>query len=115
MIALKKGEVCFGCLVLRCQDNTVYGFAFSGRSMDEIRTDGTFRVSSGAANVGICTVAFDKDSYRVDKFTYCETNNNSDVLFFVDHEEASEDEWEETVGNGRKRLVLNGLSIQIAM
>ena len=87
----------YGVEVLSYQDGIVYGYTFSGRQFGNLRTDGTFVSSGGAADVGICTITFDKNTYSIDKFTYCESNtdseNNTSEVYFVNHQSATEDEY----------------------
>lgn len=77
----------------------VYGYTFAQREFSEIRTDGTFEASGGAADVGICRITFDKDSYLIDKFTYSESHfdsaNNLSNSYFVDHNEVTEAEYDQ--------------------
>ncbi|HWS29164.1 MAG TPA: hypothetical protein VN512_03510 [Clostridia bacterium] len=87
----------YGVEVLSYQDGIVYGYTFSARQFGDLRTDGTFVSSGGAADVGICTIAFDKNTYSIDKFTYCESNtdseNNVSESYFVNHQRATEDSY----------------------
>ena len=87
----------YGVEVLSYQDGIVYGYTFSGRQFGDLRTDGTFVSSGGAADVGICTITFDKNTYLIDKFTYCESKtdseNNVSESYFVNHQSATEDEY----------------------
>lgn len=88
-------------LILRYEDSIVYSFSFPGRAFNNLRKDGTFWASGGAAESGICSITFSKEQCTVDKFTYC-TMQDYDVKYFVDHQEVSEaehslavDEWRE--------------------
>ncbi len=94
-----NGSNSFGYLVLRYQDSIVYGYTFAQRELSEIRTDGTFEASGGAADVGICRITFDKDSYLIDKFTYHETHEDSENGFsnsyFVDHRMVEQAEYDQ--------------------
>jgi len=87
----------YGFEVLSYQDGTVYGYTFSGRQFGDLRTDGSFVASGGASDVGICTITFDKSTYSIDKFTFCESstdsNYNISVSYFVNHQSATEDEY----------------------
>jgi hypothetical protein len=87
----------YGVEVLSYQEGIVYGYTFSIRQFGDLRTDGTFVSSGGAADVGICTIAFDKNTYSIDKFTYCESKtdseNNTSEFYFVNHQSATEDEY----------------------
>ncbi len=80
-------------LILRYEDSIVYSFSFSGRACNQLRKNGTFWASGGAAESGICSITFSKDQCTVDKFTYC-TMPDYDVKYFVDHKEVSEAEWD---------------------
>lgn len=97
ILSLNVNGNAYGVEVLSYQDGIVYGYTFSGRQFGDLRTDGTFVASSGAADVGICTITFDKKTYSIDKFTYCESNtdseNNMSVSYFVNHQSATEDEY----------------------
>lgn len=87
----------YGVEVLSYQDGIVYGYTFSGRQFGDLRTDGTFVSSGGASDVGICTITFDKNTYSIDKYTFCESNtdseNNTSESYFVNHKSATEDEY----------------------
>ena len=91
-------------LILRYEDSIVYSFSFPGRAFNDLRKDGNFWASGGAAESGICSITFSKEQCTVDKFTYCTIPDLAvgEVTFFVDHKEASEaehdlaiDEWKE--------------------
>jgi hypothetical protein len=97
ILSLNVNGNSYGVEVLSYQDGIVYGYTFSGRQFGDLRTDGTFVSSGGAADVGICTITFDKNTYSIDKFTYCESNtdseNNMSESYFVNHQSATEDEY----------------------
>ena len=91
-------------LILRYEDSIVYSFSFPGRAFNDLRKNGNFWASGGAAESGICSITFSKEQCTVDKFTYCTIPDLAvgEVTFFVDHKEASEaehdlaiDEWKE--------------------
>ena len=83
-------------LVLRYEDSIVYSFDFSERAFSDLRKDGTFWTSSGAAESGICSITFSKEQCTVDKFTYCTIPDLAvgEVKYYVDHKEVSESEWD---------------------
>lgn len=87
----------YGFAVLSYQDGVVYGYTFSQRQFGDLRTDGTFVSSGGAGDVGINTITFDKSTYTIDKFPYCESYTNADgswgELYFVNHQSATEEEY----------------------
>lgn len=84
----------YGCLVLYCQDGVVYGCPFSQRQLGELRADGTFAASGGAADMSICRLAFEGDTYSIDPFTYCSSEGGGGEVYFVAHQEAEEEEFE---------------------
>lgn len=87
----------YGSLVLSCQDGVVYGYTLWLRAFMELKTDGTFSYSSGAADHGFGTISFSKESYTIDRVTYNESNfdadNNLNISYTVSHVYASEDQF----------------------
>jgi beta-lactamase regulating signal transducer with metallopeptidase domain len=85
----------YGFEVLRYQNGAVYGYTLWYRSFMDLKANGTFSFSSGAADSGFGTVKFTESAYSIDKITYSESsydsNNNMSVSYFVDHESATED------------------------
>ena len=83
-------------LILRYEDSIVYSFSFPGRAFNNLRKDGTFWASGGAAESGICSITFSKEQCTVDKFTYCTIPDLAvgEVKYYVDHKEVSESEWD---------------------
>ena len=81
-------------LVLRWQEGVVYGYTFAEREFSDLKTDGTFWNTGGASDVGICRVAFDRDTRSIDRFTYSLYRPSDDgISYFVDKQEATEEEW----------------------
>ena len=87
----------FGFEVLRYQDGVVYGHTLPYRSFMDLKDDGTFSFSSGAADYGFGRVEFTEKSYTIDKISYSESgydsNNNQILSYFVNHESATEEEF----------------------
>ena len=87
----------FGFEVLRHQDGVVYGYTLSYRSFMDLKEDGTFSFSSGAADFGFGTLEFKEKVYTVDMISYSESsydsNNNQIISYFVNHESATEEEF----------------------
>ncbi len=85
----------YGFEVLRYQNGVVYGYTLRYRSFMDLKANGTFSFSSGAADSGFGTVKFTENTYSIDKITYSESsydsNNNMNISYFVDHESATED------------------------
>lgn len=87
----------YGFEVLRYQDGVVYGYTLWYRAFMELKADGTFSFSGGAADYGFGTVKFTQKAYSVDKISYCESGydskNNQSVSYFVEHGSATEDDF----------------------
>lgn len=87
----------YGFEVLRYQDGVVYGYTLPYRAFMDLKADGTFSFSSGAADYGFGTVKFTEKGYSVEKISYCESgydsNNNQSISYFVDHESAAENDF----------------------
>lgn len=87
----------YGCTVLRYQNGVIYGYTLWYRSIMDLKANGTFSFSSGAADSGFGTVTFTENTYTINKITYIESsydsNNNMRVSYFVNRESATEDEF----------------------
>lgn len=85
----------YGFEVLRYQNSAVYGYTLWYRAFMDLKADGTFSFSSGAADSGFGAIQFTQSAYSVDKITYSESSYDSDsnmsVSYVVDHESATED------------------------
>lgn len=108
VLGLKLGENDdIGYEVLRYQDGVVYGYTLFTRQFNDLKHDGTFQVSSGAGEWGICTIAFDKNTYETNEFTYCKSYTSLDgswsELYFVNHQSAAEDEFRAAVDQQDKK------------
>jgi len=87
----------YGFEVLRYQDGIIYGYTLWYRSFMDLKENGTFSFSSGAADSGFGKINFSGNSCSIDEITYSESsydsNNNMSVSYFVDHESATEEEF----------------------
>ncbi len=87
----------FGFEVLHYQDGVVYGYALPYRALMNLKADGTFSFSSGAADNGFGTLEFTDNGYTVHKATYCESGYSSPqeqtVSYFVDGQDATEEDF----------------------
>lgn len=63
----------YGFEVLRYQENAVYGYTLSYRAFMDLKTDGTFIFSGGAADSGIGKLRFPESGYAVDMLYNSET------------------------------------------
>ena len=78
-----------GFVILHCQDDVVYSYTLSHRSMSELKGDGTFIFSGGASNWGVGKLVFSKDGFSIDEISYC-----SDSSYFVDKVSTTREEFE---------------------
>ena len=87
----------YGFEILRYQDGTIYGYTIWYRTFMDLKADGTFSFSSGAAGNGFGTVKFTENGYTMDKISYSESsydsNNNQIISYFVNQESANEDDF----------------------
>lgn len=87
----------YGVLILRYQDDVVYGYTLVYRSFMDLKSHGTFSFSGGVADYGYGTIEFTEKGYSIKKITYCESsydsNNNISVSYFVDNEPSKEEEF----------------------
>lgn len=91
----------YGFEILRYQDGTVYGYTIWYRAFMDLKADGTFSFSSGAADNGFGTVKFTENGYTMDKISYSESsydsNNNQIISYFVNQESANEDDFRSSI------------------
>lgn len=87
----------YGFEVLRYQDGVVYGYTLPYKSFMDLKDDGTFSFSSGAADNGFGTIKFTENGYMIDKITYSESSydsgNNQITSYFVNNQSASEEDF----------------------
>ena len=100
----------FGFGVLRYQDGAVYGYILPYRAFMDLKDDGTFSFSSGAADYGFGTAEFTKEGYTVKKIAYSESDYDSDnnqvISYFVNNESASKEDFLSAIDkqNGKAEL-----------
>jgi hypothetical protein len=87
----------FGFEILRRKDDKVLGYTLWYRAFMELKEDGTFSFSGGAADFGYGTIAFTEDGYEVNKISYSESSfdsdNNQTVSYFVNQKKASNEDF----------------------
>lgn len=99
----------YGFLVFDYQGGLVYGFDFTYRAMTDLKADGTFYYSSGAADNGIGTLRFAKDEYFIAGITYCESGNdanNNVTSFYVNNEPSTLDAYRSAVDKWDDRIAV---------
>lgn len=67
----------YGFEILRYQEGAVYGYTLQYREFMDLKTDGTFIFSDGAADLGIGKLSFSGNGYVIDKLYYSESQYNS--------------------------------------
>lgn len=92
------GDPNAGFWVLRYWSDWVYGYQLTYRSFDQLKADGTFRVSGGAYDYGIGTMRFSDNNWFVDRVVSCETatldDGSTEEQYYVNGESVAKDEFE---------------------
>lgn len=87
----------YGFEILRQQGGQIYGYALTYRAFMDLKKDGTFSFSSGAADSGFASISFTDKSYKIDEIAYSESsydaNNELTVSYFVNGQAATEAEF----------------------
>lgn len=87
----------YGFEILRYQEGEVYGYTLPYREFMNLKTDGTFIFSGGAADSGIGQLEFSEDGFTVNKLYYSESQYNSDneleVQYFANDTSCSEEDF----------------------
>ncbi|HJC46647.1 MAG TPA: hypothetical protein IAA04_01190 [Candidatus Lachnoclostridium pullistercoris] len=87
----------YGFEILHYQNGETYGYTLQYRAFMNLKTDGTFSFSSGAADSGIGKMTFSETGYSINPQAYSQsgydTNNEFYVQYFINNESCSEDEF----------------------
>ena len=87
----------YGFEILRYQEGAVYGYTLQYREFMDLKTDGTFIFSDGAADSGIGKLSFSGNEYAIDKLYYSESqynsNNELEVQYIANGTSYSEEEF----------------------
>jgi len=87
----------FGFEILRQQDNQIYGYTLPYRSFMDLKQDGTFSFSSGAADNGFGSIAFSDRAYTICEVAYSQSaydaNNELTISYFINGQVASENDY----------------------
>lgn len=87
----------YGFEILRQQGGQIYGYTLVYRAFMDLKNDGTFSFSSGAADNGFGSILFTDKSYKINKIAYSESaydaNNELTVSYFVNGQVATEAEF----------------------
>ena len=97
----------FGFEILRYQEGSVYGYTLFYREFMDLKTDGTFIFSGGAADWGIGKLSFSGNEYMINKLYYCESQYNSDneleVQYFSNGTPYSEEEFNDDMSRQEEK------------
>ena len=87
----------YGFEILRYKDEKVYGYTLPYRAFMNLKTDGSFEFSGGAADTGIGKLKFLEDEYTTEKLVYSDSEYNAanelKVQYFANGEACSEEEF----------------------
>lgn len=96
----------YGFEILHYQNGEIYGYTLQYRTFMNLKTDGTFLFSGGAADSGIGKMIFSETGYNVNTQAYSQsgydTNNELNVQYFINDESCSEDEFNDIL-NGQEQ------------
>ena len=97
----------FGFEILRYQEGSVYGYTLFYREFMDLKTDGTFIFSAGAADWGIGKLSFSGNEYMINKLYYCESQYDSDneleVRYFSNGTPYSEEEFNDDMSRQEEK------------
>lgn len=87
----------FGYEILHQQGGQIYGYTLVYRSFMDLKQDGTFSFSSGAADNGFGSIVFSDLTYTISEKAYSQSaydaNNELTISYFVNGQAASENEY----------------------
>ena len=108
LLLIETPGTVYGTKILRYNagDGQIYAYVLWYRAFMDVKTDGTFAYSGGAADNGFGRISFTADGYEVEKITYSESRYpDHEVNCYVNGEPATEQEfvnafaaWQETPG-----------------
>jgi hypothetical protein len=78
-------------MILHGENGTVYGYPVTYRALMDLKTDGSFWVSSGAGDNGTDIMRFDGVNYVLEDVTYQVGGLTDDPHYYVDREETTEE------------------------
>lgn len=83
--------------VLHYINGTVYGYNFPYRGLEALKTDGTFRYSSGAGDYGTAKLRFSSNACEDEKLGYCESSDNKEGMtesYFINNKPVTAESFE---------------------
>ncbi len=83
-----------GFLVLHDDVETVYAHMMYYRSFNELKADGAFNFSGGAANSGIGKLEFSGGTYTIHESARSKSEDNQTVFYYIENQEVSKAEFD---------------------
>ncbi len=74
-----------GYAILHYQNEEIYGYSIYYRGFTNLKKDGTFSFSSGAADGGIGRLTFDDQTRTIDKYAYSESRQDSNGQLIISY------------------------------
>lgn len=97
----------YGFEILHYQNGEIYGYTLQYRAFMNLKTDGTFLFSGGAADSGIGEMTFSETGYNINIQAYSQSgydsNNELTVQYFVKDESCSEDEFNDVINSQEQK------------
>jgi|AGTN01.2.fsa_nt_gi Antirepressor regulating drug resistance, predicted signal transduction N-terminal membrane component len=96
--------------VLHDMNDTIYGYLIVYRGLTELKADGTFLFSSGAADNGAGKLKFESDAYMTDPLAYSQSSQGDTTLtitYFINNEQVTKEAFDSFVNeqSGKKDAV----------
>lgn len=97
----------YGFEILHYQNGEIYGYTLPYSAFMNLKTDGTFLFSGGAADFGIGKIIFSETGYSVSGQAYSQSgydsNNELTVQYFVNDESCSADEFDNAINSQEQK------------
>lgn len=86
----------FGFVVLHYEESIMYGYRVFYRSLNHLKTDGSFHFSNSASNSGYGRLIFEGVEYRIDKLAHYENIHLTEkqLAYYINGNKATEEEYE---------------------
>lgn len=101
--------------VLHYMNDTVYGYLIVYRGLEELKADGTFRYSNGAADNGFGKLKFQSDAFKTDILGYSKSsqgNTNLTITYFINNKQVAKEAFDSFANqqSGKKHAVWHEFS-----
>lgn len=101
--------------ILHYMDGTVYGYLIVYRGLEQLKTDGTFLYSGGAADNGCGKLIFNLNTYKIDTLGYSKSSQGDGKLiisYFIKDKPVTKESFDSFMNEqgGKKDVVWDELS-----